>query len=335
MKCRICFNNRDSKIYVAREMMFGYKDRFEYMECSECGCLQIKNQPTNLSKYYPPEYYSFAELNIKSDNFLKRYLLHKRSEYCLFGKGIIGKSISFIKPEPVFFEWLRKCKIGFESKILDVGCGTGQLLLALRREGFNNLVGIDPYISCNIQYKNGVRIFKGNLIELAGSNKKFDLIMLHHSFEHMPEPLEALQSLYRLLSKEGFLLIRIPIVGYAWRYYGVNWVQLDAPRHLYIHTVKSISILAKQTDFVVADISYDSTEFQFWGSEQYMKNIPLRDNRSYLENQRNSIFSEEQIASFRAKAIELNNKSDGDQACFYLRKSNILSLQRKAAYLTE
>ncbi len=57
--CEICNNSTGNKSYVVREMMFGFRDEFEYFECAECRCLQIKDIPVNISKYYPEEYYSF------------------------------------------------------------------------------------------------------------------------------------------------------------------------------------------------------------------------------------------------------------------------------------
>jgi hypothetical protein len=108
--------------------------------------------------------------------------------------------------------------------------------------------------------------------------------------------------------------------SYAWRHYGVNWVALDAPRHLFLHTVRSIQLLSKQAGFKVADIEFDSTESQFIGSEFYLRNIPLKDQSLYLKNPRNSIFSKKQIQEFKNKAIQLNAANDGDQACFYLYK---------------
>src|SRR5690349_12880734 len=35
------------------------------------------------------------------------------------------------------------CDIGRDSSILDLGCGDGSLLLALRQRGFSNLMGVD------------------------------------------------------------------------------------------------------------------------------------------------------------------------------------------------
>ena len=68
-------------------------------------------------------------------------------------------------------------------------------------------------------------------------------------------------------------------------------------------------------------VEFDSTEFQFWGSEQYLKGISLRDKRSLAENPRKSIFSKNQIRHFVRQAVELNRNGDGDAACFYLYKS--------------
>ena len=47
--------------YVVREMMYGFKDEFDYFECGNCGCLQIEQIPDDLSKYYPENYWQFEE----------------------------------------------------------------------------------------------------------------------------------------------------------------------------------------------------------------------------------------------------------------------------------
>jgi hypothetical protein len=61
VSCRICANTKGNKRHLAREMMFGLRDEFEYVECANCGCLQIKEIPHNLSDYYPEAYYSFQQ----------------------------------------------------------------------------------------------------------------------------------------------------------------------------------------------------------------------------------------------------------------------------------
>jgi len=316
-RCQICGHADGNQLHVVREMMFGYRDSFEYLECAKCGCLQIKEPPPDLSKYYPDHYYSFRKpaLGRKASRAL---IKHQRAKYCLSGRGWIGLALSKVIGVPGYYEWLKRAKVTFDSAILDVGCGMGQLLLMLREEGFSNLVGVDPLVVEDIAYDNGVKILKR---DLAAIEQQFDLIMLHHSFEHMPQPWLILKELYRLLKPDRYLLIRVPVASFAWRHYGVNWMQLDAPRHLFLHTTKSVQLLADQAGFQVMEVIFDSTDLQFWASEQYLKDIPFRDQRSYYENPRRSIFSKEQIEAFQARAVELNNNHDGDQAAFYLYKA--------------
>ena len=206
------------------------------------------------------------------------------------------------------------------SKILDIGCGTGNLLLELRELGFIHLVGIDPYIEKDIEYKNGVKILKRTIQEFSESeNGKYDLIMFHHSFEHIQEPFETLEASKKLLNSDGIVLIRTPVVdSWAWENYRENWVQIDAPRHIFIYSRKSMEILAQKTGFKIKEILYDSTEFQFWGSEQYKKGIPLVSDISYAVNRKKSIFSKKQIRVFKKLAREFNLKGIGDQVAFYL-----------------
>lgn len=94
-------------------------------------------------------------------------------------KGIIYKK----SPNPFFDLIISRTGINYNSKILDVGCGVGNYLLALKRIGFKNLIGVDPYINKEIT-DGDVKIYKKTINELTDS-QKHDFIMFNHSFEHI------------------------------------------------------------------------------------------------------------------------------------------------------
>ncbi len=319
LECRVCQNKDGNKSFTATEMMFGMRDMFEYFECAKCGCVQIASIPADLSRYYPANYYSFRETSYEHKPwkiFLKKQLIrhHVYKEPTLVGKLFAYR---FPKDED-FYPWVRRSELFFDGAVLDVGCGSGNVLLKLLKSGYTNLTGVDPFIEKDISYPGNVNIYKKELASVSGS---YDLIIFNHVLEHMPDQAEALKHAFRLLKKGGCVLIRIPIAGtYAWRTYGTNWVQLDPPRHLYLHTVNSLKNLAAKLGFGRVEVEHDSTDFQFWGSEQYKKGIPLRDKRSYAELFDNSLFSAEQFKQWGELADQLNKKEDGDQASFYLFK---------------
>jgi len=317
-KCKICGNTHNNKKIVAREMMFGTKEEFVYYECANCKSIQIENIPGDLGKYYPENYNSFDRVKKTEDNPIKRLLKTTMAKHYLTdNNNPIGKYLLKIF-NPGFLVKIKKTNVTFNSKILDVGSGNGLRLIGLAKYGFKNITGIDPFIEKDIFYDNGINIYKKTIFEFEG---KYDMVMLNHAFEHMPQPLNVMQEINRLLNPSGTALIRIPIAdSYSWKKYGTNWVALDPPRHLFLHTPKSIKILADKSGFEIIDILYDSDAYQFWGSEQYLKGIPMRDKRSYYDNHEQSIFSKEQIKQFEINAKELNAKGEGDAACFYLKK---------------
>ena len=316
--CRICGNTTQNLHYIVREMLFGFRDEFDYFICHECGCLQISEIPKNLDKYYPTDYYSFSAIEIHKTNKLKCLLKRQRTRFNLGEKSIIGCIMAKLFNSTIIPNWIIKAGITVDSKILDVGCGSGKLLVLLQRQGFSSLTGVDPYIDQDYFFEDGVRIFKAQVSDLSES---FDFIMLHHSFEHVANPADTFRSLHAKLNPNGMVLLRIPTVSsYAWRKYKTNWVQLDAPRHLHLHSIKSIELLSKDAGFQIESIEFDSSAFQFLGSEQYIKDIPLRDPKSYKNGIVGSIFNDRDFLKFDQKAKLLNKACDGDQACFFLRK---------------
>ena len=108
--------------------------------------------------------------------------------------------------------------------------------------------------------------------------------------------------------------------GYSWKKYGVNWMDLDAPRHLIIHSVKSMQLLAAQAGFELRDTVFDGNYMSLIGSDQYAKNIALPDTASYSVNKEAAGYTKADIENFKAITLENNLKKQTDQAAFYLFK---------------
>jgi SAM-dependent methyltransferase len=316
--CQICGATDSHPTYQAREMMHGLRDTFTYFECLHCGCLQISEIPADMSRYYPSHYYSMAPISPQKQGRLRRVLNRLRTGHALHGKPGVGALLRKVFGPPALAEYFSRVTVGLDSPILDVGCGSGGFLHCLHGLGFGNLTGIDPYLPHDSSPLPGLRILKRSPQQLTDT---YDLICLHHSFEHMAEPLQVLQSLKQSLNPTGRLVIRIPICSsHAWQHYRCDWVALDPPRHFFLHSLHSMALLAQKADLAIESTSFDSWELQFWGSEQYRQDIPLFDERSWNNGPAQSIFTTAQIEAFRQQAEQLNAQGLGDQACFILRR---------------
>ena len=288
--------------------MLGLGDEFSYFECSNCGCLQIGEIPDDMSKYYSGNYHSLISQRamMEQENRPKKYLRKKRDQYTILGKGHLGRVLQRLRKGTIQLLYKPpKAQITRSSKILDVGCGAGDLLYILKNLGFTNILGIDPYISNDIVDKH-LRIFRKTIHDLT-DEEHFDWIIFRHSFEHMSDQLGTLLKAQHLLSEFGTCSIEMPIKSKSiWGRYGVNWAQIDAPRHFFLHTLSSFELLTQNTNLHLSGLIFNSSEFQFWASEQNRRGIPLAANNSYFVNPRSSIFKTEEIKNYRIMAAELN-----------------------------
>lgn len=310
--CVTCHAARLPSEFDVREMMLGTGTFFRYSRCHGCGSLYLDNPPHDMGRYYPENYYAFLP-----PNAAVRRLKARRAASAMGRRSIVGRLLRRRFGDPAFLRWFERTNVNRHSRILDVGAGIGTLIGTLRAVGFDNCSGIDAYIPGDINL-GGTRVVKGDVDQVRG---EYDLVMLHHSFEHMADPALTMKRLAKVVKRGSYLMLRTPVAGtHASTKYGPDWVQLDAPRHTYLPTVHSIDALGCQTGFSLDEVEFDSTAFQFWGSEQYRMGIPLNSPASYATNPRKSPFTRRQIRDFEASARELNRIDQGDQACFYLRR---------------
>jgi SAM-dependent methyltransferase len=284
--------------------MFRTGDSFTYRECDVCGSLQIDVVPPDLAVHYDSDhYYSFAEPDQRLQRRWLRWAptrLALRLNTELYLRTGAGRGIP----------WARKAGIRPADRILDFGCGRGYFLLMLHLLGYKHLLGADAFLDASLEVAPGVSVLKATHQEVEG---RFDWVMMHHSFEHIADPRALLTSVQEMLTSDGRVLIRMPVAGnFAWREYGVDWAQLDAPRHLALYTTDGFRRLAEECGFLLEDIFYDSDSFQFFGSEI------VRSGGAYVGRPTEG-FSAQQLAAWAKEAERLNRIHDGDQACFVLR----------------
>jgi SAM-dependent methyltransferase len=296
-------------------MMLGLRQQFEYLECDRCGALQIRDIPADLAPYYAPPYYSFEPA--RPAPALRRWLRRRLADHAL-GKGDpVGALLARLRGVPDVLRGIRAAGLDRDNRLLDIGAGEGQTLLTLRDYGFRRLLGVDPYIRADLSHENGIQVLRAGIDDVTGS---FDLVMFHHSFEHVSDPAGALAAARQRLTPRGRVLIRMPVAAESWRRYGPDWVELDAPRHLHVHTVESLQLLARRAGLALTDVRWETTAFELWGSEQYRRDIPLSDPRSHFAfaGGRGEVFSRREMRRFAARARALNRAGTAGRAAFWL-----------------
>jgi SAM-dependent methyltransferase len=293
MNCAIC-GGASGTCHVFREMKYGIRDTFDYWECRSCGCLQIVHIPDNMATYYADDFYT------SSLRFGALELLLYRAYQKAPGLG------KLLRPAPEAFQSVVDARLAPGARILDVGCGGGKLVTILRSLGYD-AHGIDPFVRDETAY-----VRRSYLRDVTAND--WDLIMFHHSLEHMTDHVGVLRLAREKLAPGGTCLVRIPVANWAWENYKENWVQLDAPRHFIIHSPKSFRMAFVAAGFLASHIEFDSGPFQFYASELYAKDRPLLKAGVEIERPGSAAMRE-----MRIRSSELNRRQLGDQAAFFLQ----------------
>lgn len=310
MQCRVCGVAGGHLPHSFKNIDRETTEWFPYFECRGCGCLQIEEIPESLASYYPDEYYSYAipVTTLPVDEL-------KKSPVKNTMRAAFEGMLCWSQMESLVFAGTPR-----EARILDVGSGGGVFVAGLRQAGYQNVLGIDPFLKNDVALGNGVQVLRRDLDEVDG---KWDVVTFHHSFEHVPDPLDTLRKASAVLSESGRCLLRLPIFpSAAWQEYGGDWIGLDPPRHLYIHTLQSLRMLAAKSGMRVESVTYDSTGLQFWGSQQRRLGIPLHSARSLTRDPLHAALPVWQLWMDDARAQVLNAQRKGDTVAVWLRRSD-------------
>lgn len=132
------------------------------------------------------------------NNFNKQAIVYDNSIYSMYPRKCYGAVIKEIKALQY-------------RNLLDVGCGTGEILNKIATDK-NNYYGLDlseKMIEIAKSKKNSKNItyLVGDSEFLPFDNETFDVIICIESFHHYPNPNAVMKEFYRVLNNGGILLL--------------------------------------------------------------------------------------------------------------------------------
>ena len=312
--CRCCGDDRRAKVITGHERQLPSADPVtqRYGVCGGCGTwYAIDTEPTlDLAAHYPSQYYSFDST---PDSALMRALRGARARHAMLSHAPAGWLVTRMTGLPDDLAAMARMRVPRTARLLDVGAGGGRLLRDLHAAGFTHVEGCDKF---GAEVPGPPRLHRGGIDTVPGT---WDVISYHHCLEHIDDPLAELQLARARLSPGGRVLVRVPLADSdAATTYGDRWVQLDAPRHRVIPSAAGMAALAARAGLTLITQWRDSSAFQFWGSELYRRDIPLRS----VHAGPSAHFTRDELRRWAAQATALNASGRGDQGAFILQRAD-------------
>lgn len=191
---------------------------------------------------------------------MQSMLAHYRDTYAVDNRERLWRdyrSFDFTGPD---IARLRRFLILKGTTVLDVGCGSGIFLDALRRAGASVLIGIEPSgINAELAAKmvQGAEIHKSLYDEVELPEKSFDLITALDIIEHLYRPGDFFRFASRLLRPGGVLFIKTPNWNAA-RRYGIGWAGLhqDA-EHVYYFDRNSLENYLSRAGILLEEVDFE------------------------------------------------------------------------------
>ncbi len=248
--CDLCGANDTVLVAHGRDRLRDRPEAFRAVKCRRCGLIYLdpRPDPETLPSYYDESYETFTQFDDSGlVGLVRRSLLARQARLITAFSGGPGR-------------------------LLEVGCGTGDLLLALESEGWQ-AVGIEPSRSASDKARARCRaeIVTGQFDAFRGKDDSFDAVVLKHVLEHLPSPMAALRRCAALLRPGGCLFVWTPNAdSFEARLLGTYWHGYDMPRHLYDFTPDTIARYAQENSLDLLNIRFEPSPVDWIRGVQYL-----------------------------------------------------------------
>ena len=141
------------------------------------------------------------------------------------------------------------------GKLLEIGSGFGFLLAAFKADGWD-VQGVDPNRqACKFASQfNHIDARPGTLEEMVYDNETFDVVVMNHVIEHLPDPLAALKEINRVVRHSGHVVIETPRYDtLAFRLLGKRERSLSCEGHVYFFTTDLLRRTYEAAGFQLVD----------------------------------------------------------------------------------
>jgi 2-polyprenyl-3-methyl-5-hydroxy-6-metoxy-1,4-benzoquinol methylase len=228
--CRLCGGTGRLRYTDCRDLEYFVEGTAPFYRCTGCGLVFMHPLPTlaELAALYPAGYNNFQEETNRLRSFLLACYHAHQATRCL-------------------------AHLPARGAVLEVGCGSGDLLLALRARGAQRVCGVDISASaCAVARARGLDVFCGTLEDFA-SDERFDLVVMSHVIEHVIDPVRAITRVAELLRPGGTLYVETPnVAALDARLFGARWGLIHYPRHLHLFDRRTLRRLLERGGFAAS-----------------------------------------------------------------------------------
>lgn len=262
--CPSCGGPGVERYAALRDRLFGVPGTWTMRGCArtDCGLLWLDPAPleADLTLAYA-DYYTHASANAQGGGALRRAWAGVKEGYLArrFGYAVKDRTIKslaswILLPFPTRRESLDVLGLHLPAlpggRVLEVGCGAGDSLLALRALGWQvEGLELDP-AAVRVARGRGLSVKEGDLAAQDYADRSFDALAMVHVLEHLPDPIAVLGEARRILRKGGRLVVITPNAeSLAHRRFGRAWRGLEPPRHVQVFSRASLVRVVEAAGF--------------------------------------------------------------------------------------
>jgi SAM-dependent methyltransferase len=304
-RCPVCFESNKNSVLFQKENIdkikitpFTYSSRkppefmcHEMVRCLNCDLVYVTT---------PPDRIQLSEAYHAADYDSSEEALDAAETYVSHMNEVVSK-------------------LNLNSRILEIGSGSGAFLYNLKKRGFTDLTGIEPSISAinsaHPEIKSHLQEGIFQVDDFQGMN--YDLVCCFMTLEHVYDPREISESVNKILKKGGyFVMVVHNYRSLVNRILGRKSPIIDI-EHMQLFSKKSIRLLLNKTnyqDIQVKDL-YNRYSINYW--------IRLSPITNFIKNIFIKLLNKFNLGNFKIKINVANIIASGRKVDTNLKRNKL------------